>query len=298
LFLALLLVLAYALFIETRLFRISSAQLPMRHAIGRDLRVLHLSDLHFTKGNKAKLRFLRMLQREPADLVLVTGDMIDDDEGIAPLVEVLGGFKPHLGTFAIFGAHDHWDTRLKNVILDLSLGGYRRGEPNDFERLKRELRGAGVVCLENESSRLGLSPDYREDVWLVGVDDVFAGLADFEKALDGVPAGAPKILLSHTVENPADLAAFGFDAVFAGHSHGGQVRIPLFGAVITRSSLPRKYAWGAFEYDGTAFHINNGLGTGKWTGFRFLCPPEATFVSVKDHHHCRAEFLRDKKVDN
>lgn len=273
-------ILAYALFVETRMFRVASTRIPVKAPIMQGLKVLHISDFHLEEGDEAKLRFLRGLQQEPVDLVVATGDMIDDDGGIAPCVEILRGFKARLGTYAVFGAHDHWNTHLINVVLDLSIGGYRKGEPNDFARLKRELTAAGIICLENTSHRLGVAPDPREDLWMVGVDDMFVGLADFEKALSSVPLDAPKILLTHTVEDPAELAARGFDLVFAGHSHGGQVRLPLIGAVITRSSLPRKYAWGAFELNGTTFHVNNGIGTGKWTGVRFLCPPEATYLEL------------------
>ncbi len=288
--LALLMVPAYAFFIETRMFRITSAIMQMPLPNGESISVLHISDFHLKKGEEAKLNFLRRLQREPVDLVFATGDLIDDDFGIAYCVEALSGFRTRFGTFAIFGAHDHWDTHLKNVVLDLSLGRYHRGKPNDFERLKRELTSAGVVCLQNEARPLGLAMPPSEDVWIVGVDDMFAGLANFKKALAPVPSSAPKILLTHTIENPAELANLGFKAVFAGHSHGGQVRLPLLGAVITRSSLPRRFARGAFACNGTAFHINNGVGTGKWTRFRFLCPPEATYIQLRhENSGCTAD---------
>jgi predicted MPP superfamily phosphohydrolase len=262
------------------MFRISSVQMRAPRFNGK-LRILHISDFHFKKGDEPKLRFLRRLQREPVDMVLATGDMIDDDDGIAYCVEAMAGFKTRFGAFAVFGAHDHWDTHLLNVALDLSTGKYHRGKPNDFARLKRELNSAGVICLQNEARPVALTPS-SDELWVVGIDDMFAGLADLETALTAVPpTAAVKILLTHCVEDPAALAAHGFDAVFAGHSHGGQVRLPLIGAVITRSSLPRKHARGTFESKGTGFHINNGLGTGKWTGFRFLCPPEATYVTLE-----------------
>ena len=279
---ALLALVAYALLVETRMFRVVHARMKIRNFSGK-LSILHISDFHFKKGEGAKLRFLRELHKYPVDMVIVTGDMIDDNTGIDYCLEALSGFKTTLGVFAVFGAHDHWDTHFWNVVRDLSLGVYHKGKPNDFTRLKRELERAGIICLENGSHRLTLpksSGTLPSDLWVVGVDDVFAGLGDFEKALAGVPRDAPRILLTHTIENPRELAAYGFDAVFAGHSHGGQVRLPLFGAIITRSSLERKYASGVFEVDGASFHLNNGIGTGKWTGFRFLCPPEATYIEL------------------
>lgn len=272
----------YSLFIETRRFQITRVKMKARGNLPRPITILHLSDFHFGHTDHVRLRFLQSLHKTPVDIVVATGDLIDDDTGIELCVNALRGFKAAFGVFAVFGAHDHWDTRFWNVVRDLSLGGYRRGSPNDFPRLKRELEGAGIVCLQNEARRVSLSERENDDadLWMVGVDDLFAGLADFDKALDGVPSNSFKILLSHTVENPRDLAALGVNAVCAGHSHGGQVRFPLFGPVITRSSLARKYASGLFEVDGTPFHISRGIGTGKWTEFRFLCPPEATYIEL------------------
>jgi predicted MPP superfamily phosphohydrolase len=109
---------------------------------------------------------------------------------------------------------------------------------------------------------------------------MFVGRDRLDEALADVPPNALKLLLTHTVEDPEQLAARGFDAVFAGHSHGGQVRLPFLGPIITRSSLPRKFASGVFEAGGTQFHLNNGIGAGRWTPFRFRCPPEATVIEL------------------
>ncbi|RJP73955.1 MAG: metallophosphoesterase [Candidatus Abyssobacteria bacterium SURF_17] len=271
----------YALFIETRMFRTVRVTMKTARGFGGPLEVLHISDLHFRRGDEARLAFLRQLHEKTVDMVMVTGDMIDDDSGIDYCLEALRGFKTTVGIFAVFGAHDHWDTHLWNVIRDLSLGKYHKGHPNDLQRLKRDLEASGVICLQNDSRRVVLPESLGgAELWMVGVDDVFAGLDDFQKALADVPPQAFKILLTHTVEDPHQLAQIGFDAVFAGHSHGGQVRLPFIGPIITRSSLQREYASGVFEVGGASFHISSGLGTGKWTGFRFLCPPEATYVRL------------------
>jgi hypothetical protein len=239
------------------------------------------------KGNASKLAFLEGLRDIAVDMVFVTGDLIEDDSGIDLCVEALRGFRPGIGVFAVFGAHDRWYSRLWNVVLDLSVGGYHEGPPNDFERLRRELEGAGVACLVNESLRIPLprptadvSPQ-EDEIWIVGIDDMFVNLDDLDGALAGVPRDAFRILLTHAVESPEDLAARGFAAVFAGHSHGGQMRFPLIGPVMTRSGLRREHASGVFEVDGTPFHINNGIGAGKWTPFRLLCPPEATIIELR-----------------
>ncbi|MBI5116235.1 metallophosphoesterase [Candidatus Poribacteria bacterium] len=271
----------YALFIETRRFRAVCVEMKAGRDFGGKLRILHISDFHFREGDEAKLAFLRSLHSTPVDMVVATGDMIEADSGIAYCVEALRGFKASVGVFAVFGAHDRWDTRFWNVVLDLSIGGYRKGMPNDFERLRRELERIGVVCLENESRRVQLPESLGgAELWMIGVGDLFAGLGDFGKALTGVPKDVFRILITHAIEQPEEMAAYKFDAVFAGHSHGGQVRLPFIGAIITRSSLQRQFASGVFEIENTPFHINNGIGTGKWTEFRFLCPPEASYVEL------------------
>jgi hypothetical protein len=274
----------YALYVETHMFRVTRAHMRSPRTLGADLAILHISDTHFRPGDTAKLNFLRRLHETPVDLVVVTGDIIEQNEGIDLCREALRGFRARLGVYAVFGAHDHWDTRLWNVVRDLSLGGYRRGRPNDFDRLKRELEGVGVVCLQNESRRMTVpTPHGETELWLIGVDDLFAGLEDFDRALEGVPERGFRILLTHAVESPEDLAARGFDAVFAGHSHGGQVRLPFVGPLITRSSLRREFASGVFVVAGVPFHINNGVGGGRWTNFRFLCPPEVTYIRLTGH---------------
>ncbi len=284
---ALVLVAAYTMYIEPRRFRTVEVRMRVATDLERTLKILHISDLHLCKGDEPKLRFLGKLREIAVDMVFVTGDMIEDDSGIDLCVEALRGFRPRIGVFAVFGAHDRWFSGLWNVVLDLSVGGYHEGRPNDFERLKRELEGAGVVCLVNESRRIPLSgpsaagSSQEDEMWIVGIDDMFIDLDDLDKALAGVPRDSFRILLTHAVESPEELAARGFDAVFAGHSHGGQVRLPFFGPVMTRSSLRREHASGVFEADGTLFHINNGIGAGKLTPFRFLCPPEATIIELK-----------------
>ncbi|MBI4832819.1 MAG: metallophosphoesterase family protein [Candidatus Lindowbacteria bacterium] len=271
----------YAYFIETRRFRATCVRMKAARNFGGKLKILHISDFHFKKGDEAKLAFLRNLHSTPVDMVVVAGDMIEADSGISYCVEALRGFRASVGVFAVFGAHDRWDTRFWNVVLDLSIGGYRRGQPNDFDRLKCELEKIGVVCLENESRRITLPESLgAEEMWMVGVGDLFAGLGDFRKALEGVPHASFRILITHAIEHPEQMAAYKFDAVFAGHSHGGQVRLPFVGALYTRSSLHRSFASGMFEIAGTPFHINNGIGAGRWTEFRFLCPPEATYVEL------------------
>ena len=283
----------YSIYFEPRRFRRVEARIRITKGLKKPIKILHISDMHFRKGDWPKFAFLEGLQEIPVDMVFVTGDMIEDDTGIDYCIEALGGFEPSIGVFAVFGAHDRWFSQLLNVVLDLSIGGYHEGAPNDFGRLRRELEVAGVVCLENESRRIPLpeSPaagsSENDGIWIVGIDDKFIKRDNLEEALAGVPPNALKILLTHTVESPEELASRGFDAVFAGHSHGGQVRLPFFGPIITRSSLPRKFASGVFEVAGTQFHLNNGIGAGRWTPFRFLCPPEATFIELTGRQHAK-----------
>jgi len=95
--------------------------------------------------------------------------------------------------------------------------------------------------------------------------------------------GAPDrfgIALTHSPDAAPELAALGWDLIVAGHTHGGQVRLPLVGALVTNSHLPRRLASGLFRLGPAVVHVSPGLGTSRYAPFRFLCRPEATLLEL------------------
>ncbi|HET9250427.1 MAG TPA: metallophosphoesterase, partial [Actinomycetota bacterium] len=118
------------------------------------------------------------------------------------------------------------------------------------------------------------------DVELLGLDDAHIRRQD----LRVVPRRAPAsfgIAVMHSPDSAPEIAACGYPLVVAGHTHGGQVRLPLVGALVTNSHLPRRLVSGLLRMGRSFVHVSPGLGTGKFAPFRFLCPPEATLLELR-----------------
>jgi hypothetical protein len=115
---------------------------------------------------------------------------------------------------------------------------------------------------------------------IVGIDDPFLKRADIDAAFAGVSGDETTIVLAHSLVVYKELVERGVSLVLSGHAHGGQVRLPLLGALVTRSSIPREFALGFTRLGKTTLFASPGLGTGSRLAIRFLCPPEATLLHV------------------
>jgi predicted MPP superfamily phosphohydrolase len=116
-------------------------------------------------------------------------------------------------------------------------------------------------------------------VEVVGLDDPHIHRADLTVA----PRTSPEALgiaVVHSPDPAPELAALGYDLVVAGHTHGGQVRLPVVGALVTNCSIPNRLARGVARLGRSYLHVSPGLGTSKYAPFRLLCPPEATLLEL------------------
>jgi len=271
----------YAFFVEPRMFRVNTETIQMATLPVPEVTFLHVSDTHFRAGSEAKLAFFRRLAGYEVDFVVATGDLIDTPEGIACCKEAFSALRPRLGAFAVFGTHDHYDFKPGDVLHHLThfRSSRRVSVRNATEELVAALAEAGVRVLGNENVRVNVNVNGSEVVF-AGVDDPFISLHDLDSAMAGVEEDDFVILLIHAVDIADDIVRRKIDMVFGGHTHGGQVRLPFFGALVTRCALHRKFACGVFRFNGTTFHINRGIGAGRLTDFRFCCPPEATIVRL------------------
>lgn len=144
---------------------------------------------------------------------------------------------------------------------------------HDFIEKVPDLEAMGIRLLLNES--MAIEKD-GEQLWLVGVDDPdFYDTHDFARALEGVPADACKVLLSHSPETYKEAAALGFDLQLSGHTHGGQICLPGGWPPITHTHAPRKYCRGAWQFENLIGYTSRGTG-GGCVPLRFNCPPEMT----------------------
>jgi predicted MPP superfamily phosphohydrolase len=269
---------AYGVLVERRWFRLRTERVPVLPPGHDPIALLHLSDLHMVAGDRAKQGFMRRLAELPADLVVLTGDMLGEPGSLAPVLDALGEFKPRLGAAAVLGSNDYYSPRPKSYLdyflprRKLRLG---RGR-NPHQELVSGLEELGWLVLSNARGRLGA-------VDLAGMDDPHIRREDLDVP---VPAnGGPERLRIGLVHSPyrRSLDAFernGYPLLLAGHTHGGQVRLPGIGALVDNCDLPLDQARGLSRWGSSWLHVSAGLGTSKFAPFRFACRPEASLLTL------------------
>lgn len=226
------------------------------------MKMIQFSDTHL--GFQFQLSDLQTIvnkinQLDP-DIVLFTGDLMDAPNKYKAqhkIPSVLNQLKAPLGKFSIYGNHDH--------------GGYGSEIYRDI------MKKSNFTMLQNTSTRISLLS--TEEIFLTGVDDAMLGHPDFEQALSGIPKGAFTIMLSHAPDLADTSSTYDIQYQISGHSHGGQVRIPFIGALVT-PPYAEKYTEGTFEIDNMTLHVNRGLGTTRLP-YRFLSRPELTVYELR-----------------
>jgi predicted MPP superfamily phosphohydrolase len=281
--------LAYAAAFEVRSFRLRRVEVPVLRPGQPPLRVLHLSDLHLTPGQRRKREWVRSLAGLEPDLVVNTGDNLAHPEAVPAVLDALGPLLERPGVF-VRGSNDYYAPKLKNPARYLlPEGGPRRvhGLRLPWGDLRDGLVGAGWLDLDNARSRV--KADHRE-IEVVGTDDAHIGRDRYaEVAGPADPSADLSLGITHApyrrVLDP--MTADGFALIVAGHTHGGQLCVPGFGALVTNCDLPRRQAKGLSTYaarDGSgarsALHVSAGLGTSPYAPVRFACPPEATLLTL------------------
>jgi predicted MPP superfamily phosphohydrolase len=263
-------------------------ELPM----GLDgLRILHVSDTHFPANAESLPRFLATARAQRYDLVIGTGDYVDSQRGWHVAAQAFREIDPALGMFGVIGGHDRYASPRWSEIgprLGSRLGGRqierraprRRVDPAPFIE---DLESAGMRVLINARTSIEIRGERLD---LVGVDDAYLALDDLDAALgaaSGAPSGEPgfAILLSHSPDALRDPRAARFPVAFAGHTHGGQIRIPGFGAPVRHAStVTRHQASGLLRIGPTQVVISRGFGT-TLVPLRLACRPEVGVVELR-----------------
>jgi uncharacterized protein len=272
---------AYASF-EARAYRVVTRDAPVEANVP-ELTVLHVSDFHLRASQRRLIRFLeRLPDRVPTpDLVIATGDLIEDDGGIPPVVEIMGRLEARLGRFYVLGSHDLYHSSIRGVLgawrmfvgLERTKKTARR---NDHEALERGLQEKGWRSLINRTEVVGAP---WGPIRLCGTHDPYLDLHRVDHIRrsrdDAVAIG-----VVHAPDIVSDFALRGFDLVLAGHTHAGQVRLPGVGSIVTNSSIPNALSGGLHRVGGTWLHVSPGLGTGRFTPIRLGAPPEVTLLRL------------------
>lgn len=276
----------YAALVERNWFTLRRYEVPVLAPDAEPLRILHLSDLHLTPGQRRKQRWVAALAGTDPDLVVVTGDNLAHPEAVSAVARAYGPLLELPGVF-VFGSNDYagpvWHNPLRYFDRDRE---YVQGQPLPYEDLRGLLVGAGWADLNN--ARTVLKAGGRS-VEVVGVDDPHVDRDDYGAVAGPVsPTADLHLALTHSPE-PAVLdamAADGFALLLAGHTHGGQVRVPGVGALVTNCGLDRRLARGLHRWPGPAgaadawLHVSAGLGTHPTAPIRFACRPEASILTL------------------
>lgn len=237
-----------------------SFRCPRLPAAFDGIRIAHFSDLHlgFYSRKSVIARLAEAIGSETPDLVLFTGDAVDSEaDALREYLPLLASMNGTLGKFAILGNHDYM-TR-PDLVADM-------------------LKVAGFQVLRNGSA---LVERRGEAIAIVGLDDGLKGFPDPAKGLGGVPDGLFTLLMMHEPDYADTAAAYPFDMQISGHSHGGQVRVPLIGAMLTPPGA-RRYVMGAYAVGERAMplYVNRGIGE-THLPIRFLCTPELTMMTLR-----------------
>jgi predicted MPP superfamily phosphohydrolase len=273
--------------VEARAYTLRQATLPVLPPGSRPLRVLHLSDLHLVPSQQGKIDWVRRLADLEPDLVVSTGDNLAHLDAVPAVLRAHQELLQVPGVF-VLGSNDYFAPRLKNPARYLlPSGGKRRivGDRLPTADLVQGFTEGGWLDLNNRRGELKVQDVVLE---FVGVDDPHirrdrygrvAGPADPAVALTIGVAHAPyrRVLDAMTAD--------GAGLLLAGHTHGGQLCLPGYGALVTNCDLDRGRAKGVSRWpaDGRAdpwLHVSAGLGTNPYTPVRLACRPEASLLTL------------------
>ncbi|MDO8149234.1 metallophosphoesterase [Isoptericola sp. b515] len=281
--------LAYA-HLETKLFTLRRVTVPVLAPGERDLRVLHVSDLHLTPDQQRKIDWVRSLAALEPDLVIDTGDNIAHHDAVDPLLHALQPLLAAPGAF-VMGSNDYYSPTFKNparYLLPDARGPMRRTPDLPWDRMAAAMRDAGWADLTNRRDAVDVG---GRRVALAGVDDPHLDRDEFPETTDDEPALLRLGVAHAPYQRVLDrMHADGADAIIAGHTHGGQLCLPFYGSLVTNCDIDRGRAKGLHGWpgprpdepggeDSTWLHVSAGAGTSPYAPVRFACRPEATLIT-------------------
>ena len=255
------------------------------------LRVLHLSDIHMAPDQRAKQQWLRSLADLAPDLVIDTGDNLAHQRSVPVVLDSLGPLLDVPGV-SVFGSNDYFAPGWRNPLLYLlpDTGKRNTSTPQlPWRELREGLADRGWLHLCNERGTITVS---GTTIALAGVDDPHLGYDDLAAVAGPAdPDADVRLGITHSpyLRVLDQFAADGYDAVIAGHTHGGQVCLPGFGALTTNCDLEPARAKGLHRHPadsapgdpGSAWlHVSAGVGTNPYVRFRVACRPEATLLTL------------------
>lgn len=287
---------AYAGLIERNLFTVRRFEVPVLPSGSTPVRILQVSDLHLTPGQHRKIEWVRQLASLAPDFVVNSGDNLAAVDAVPGLLRAMEPLLDFPGAF-VLGSNDRYGPVPKNPGRYLTRN-HARGpstvRPNlPVDDLTAGLRDGGWLDLDNARTTASMGPHRVE---LVGVDDPHIDLDRY--AAVSAPAAPDVALTMGLVHAPYQrvldaMTADGAKLILAGHTHGGQLALPFYGALVTNCDLDTGRAKGVSRWwpgaggdvptqpsDAAYLHVSAGLGTSPYAPVRFACRPEATLLTL------------------
>jgi predicted MPP superfamily phosphohydrolase len=259
------------------------------------LRLLQISDVHMVRGQRKKRQWLQSLAGLRPDFVINTGDNLSDPEAVPDVLDALGPLMELPGAY-VFGSNDYYGPKLRNparYLLEKASGQHGlNGNPpavgavhNPWEGLRDAFDKAGWAGLSNSRGRLKLENGH--EIALTGLDDPHIKRDRYSTVIGGPETDADLSIAVVHAPYLRVLDAFTADRyplILAGHTHGGQLCIPFYGALVTNCDLDTDRVKGLSTHraggNTSYLHVSAGCGANRYTPVRFACPPEATLLTL------------------
>ncbi|MDR7254637.1 putative MPP superfamily phosphohydrolase [Nocardioides sp. BE266] len=276
---------------EARQYTLRQVTVPILPAGRAPLKVLHLSDIHMAPDQRAKQEWLRGLAALEPDLVVNTGDNLAHQRSVPVVADALGGLLDLPGVY-VLGSNDYYAPGFRNPFAYLlpDTGKRNTSVPQlPWPELKDRFGEAGWLDLTNGFGALEVG---GTSIAFAGVDDPHLKYDDLDRVAGRAdPAADLRLAVTHApyLRVLDQFAADGYDAIIAGHTHGGQVCLPGGRALTTNCDLEPERARGLHRHpaasmpgdEGSAWlHVSAGLGTNPYVRFRVACRPEATLMTL------------------
>jgi len=265
-------------------YQLREVSVPILPRGASDIRILHFSDLHLTPRRKKEIADIKSWASLNPDLVISTGDFLAHRDAVETALNSLNELLYRPGLY-VFGSNDYYAPRFKNPLTYLQKddGTRKLGAKIPTEELDRELTQRGWINLNNRKSSItvkGIAIDIR------GTDDAHLELDDYSQVA-GNPQGDISIGVTHAPYARVldGMTGDGIDLILAGHTHGGQVRVPWFGgsrSLTTNCDLPNWRSRGLTRVEKEPWlNVSAGMGYSPYAPFRVFCPREISLVTLR-----------------
>jgi predicted MPP superfamily phosphohydrolase len=266
-------------------YKVRTATLPLLPKGSKAIKVLHFSDLHLTPKRKREIADVKSFIDLRPDLVISTGDFLAHKDAVRPTLDALGDLLNLPGLF-VFGSNDYYAPSFKNPFSYLMKddGSRKLGAKLPWQKLQKQLTKAGWKDLNHNKVKLKVNGVVIE---ARGTDDAHLQLDNYRKVEGKVSTTADiAIGVTHAPYERvlAGMAQDKLDLIFAGHTHGGQIRLPWFGgskSLTTNCDLENWRSRGVTKVnDEPWLNVSAGMGMSPFAPIRFACPPEVSLITL------------------